>query len=116
MDEIGTPTSAGSASALSPVYPTALYRGVRRRGATIGLVTMRAQSAAATMVSPRTGDTDVGARRMVTLNTSDPDLPALLALDGGARAAIRGNSRVATELFADRLDLYRFPRARLEQI
>lgn len=49
-------------------------------------------------------------RRVVILNSTDPYLPAFIALDDAMRKAIRANSKVPVEYYAETLDMYRFPR------
>ncbi len=79
-----------------------------------GLVMMLAWSLAPPVASAQVGDGAGEPRRVVILNATDPYLPAFLAVDGGVRAALQDTSRVATELFAETLDMYRFPRAQLD--
>jgi hypothetical protein len=87
----------------------------RARGATFaGLVMVLALSLAPPVTSSQVRDGAGEPRSVVILNATDPYLPAFLAVDGGLRAALRDTSRVPTELFAESLDMYRFPRARLE--
>jgi len=59
--------------------------------------------------------TQVKARRVVILNSTDPYLPAFLALDSAQREAIRAGSRAPVELYAEALDMQRFPRTLLDQ-
>ena len=54
-------------------------------------------------------------RRVVILNATDPYLPAFLALDSALRDVIGTESKVPTELYAEALDMHRFPRELLEQ-
>jgi signal transduction histidine kinase len=58
------------------------------------------------------GDDDT--RRVVILNATDPYLPAFLALDSALREAIRAGRTAPTELFAEPLDMHRFPRKLLD--
>ncbi len=60
--------------------------------------------------APRDADT----RRVVILNATDPYLPAFLALDSALRDAIRAGPEAPTELFAEPLDMHRFPRKLLD--
>jgi hypothetical protein len=53
-------------------------------------------------------------RHVLILNASDPYLPAFLALDGAMREAILVESRVPVELYAETLDMFRFPRTLLD--
>ncbi|MCG6943679.1 MAG: hypothetical protein LJE69_20810, partial [Thiohalocapsa sp.] len=53
-------------------------------------------------------------RRVVILNATDPYLPAFLALDGAMREVIRTDSTDPVELFAESLDMHRFPRKLLD--
>jgi len=55
------------------------------------------------------------ARRVVILNATDPYLPAFLALDSAQREAIRAGSKVPVELYAEALDMHRFPRTLIDQ-
>jgi hypothetical protein len=80
-----------------------------RSGATVGLVAMFSLSGAATLASPMAGDTDVEVRRVVILNSTDPYLPAFLALDAALREVIRACSRAPADLYAEALDMHRFP-------
>lgn len=86
------------------------------RGATlVGFVVLLALSLGPIGASARSGDSDADVRRVVILNATDPYLPAFLALDGAQREAIRAGSRVPVELYAEALDMHRFPRALLDQ-
>jgi hypothetical protein len=91
----------------------------RTKGATlIGLLTMVALSDAPALAAEETGqvrDTQGEARRVVILNSTDPYLPAFLALDGAQREAIRAGSREPVEFYAEALDMHRFPRKLLDQ-
>jgi signal transduction histidine kinase len=54
-------------------------------------------------------------RRIVILNSADSHLPAFIALDRGLREAIAADSKVPTSFYAEALDMYRFPQAKIEQ-
>ena len=60
------------------------------------------------------GDTEGKARRVVILNATDPYLPAFLALDSALRETIRAGSRKPAELYAETLDMHRFPRTQFD--
>ena len=60
-------------------------------------------------------ETEVEARRVVILNATDPYLPAFIAVDTAQREAIRAGSRAPVELYAEALDMHRFPRKLLDQ-
>ena len=53
-------------------------------------------------------------RRVVILNSTDPYLPAFIALDGAMLDAIRADSKVPVEFFAEALDMSRFSQSRIE--
>lgn len=76
---------------------------------------MLALSAAPPLACGQGGDPMDGPRRVVILNATDPYLPAFLALDGALREAIRAGSQVPAEIYAETLDMYRFPRQLLDQ-
>jgi signal transduction histidine kinase len=59
-------------------------------------------------------DTGGAARRVVILNATDPYLPAFLVLDSALRETIRAGRSVPTELFAETLDMHRFPRTQFD--
>lgn len=54
-------------------------------------------------------------RRVVILNSTDPYLPAFLAIDDAQRKAIQANSKEPVEFFAETLDMHRFPRKLLDR-
>jgi len=58
---------------------------------------------------------DSGSRRVVILNATDPYLPAFIAIDGAMREAIRAGRSAPTQLYAETLDMSRFPQALLEK-
>ncbi|HRW64792.1 MAG TPA: ABC transporter substrate binding protein [Candidatus Competibacter sp.] len=71
---------------------------------------------APTTVSAQARDSESASHRVVILNTADPYLPAFLALDRGLREAItRAEHGVPTELYAETLDMFRFPRTLLAE-
>jgi signal transduction histidine kinase len=53
-------------------------------------------------------------RHVVILNATDPYLPAFLALDSALREAIHARSREPVDLYAETLDMSRFPQPLLE--
>jgi len=76
---------------------------------------MVALSVAPMIASAQAGGTEDEVRRVVILNSTDPYLPAFLVLDSALREAIRAGSRARTELYAETLDMHRFPRKLLDQ-
>ncbi|HRY14679.1 MAG TPA: ATP-binding protein [Candidatus Competibacteraceae bacterium] len=70
---------------------------------------MVALSVLVTDTSAQAQETDGASRRVVILNGTDPYLPAFLALDSALREAIRMESRVPVDFYAETLDMYRFP-------
>jgi len=58
---------------------------------------------------------ETGSRGVVILNATDPYLPAFIAIDGAMREAIRAGRGAPTQLYAETLDMSRFPQALLEQ-
>ena len=60
------------------------------------------------------GDTDGAAQRVVILNATDPYLPAFLSLDSALRETISAGRSAPTELFAETLDMHRFPRTQFD--
>jgi len=66
------------------------------------------------VASAQSGESQTGARRVVILNATDPNLPAFIALDRALREAIRVGRKPPIEFFAESLDMGRFPRALLE--
>lgn len=58
---------------------------------------------------------DTGIQRVVIVNATDPYLPAFLALDGAMRDAIEAEANAPTELYAETLDMHRFPRELIER-
>lgn len=72
---------------------------------------LSAGSAIALAQGPESGP---GSRRVVILNAVDPYLPAYIALDNALREAIRAARKPTVELYAESLDMGRFPRERLE--
>jgi len=76
---------------------------------------MLAALAVAPMIATATaGDPEGETRRVVILNATDPYLPAFLALDSALRETIRTGHGVPTELFAETLDMHRFPRTQFD--
>lgn len=65
-------------------------------------------------VPTQASDTVEETRRVVILNATDPYLPAFLALEQGLRATIQKDSAVPVELYAETLDMHRFPRTLLD--
>jgi len=75
-------------------------------------IALSATSAIALAQGP---DGGTGSRHVVILNATDPYLPAFIAIDGAMREAIRAGRRAPTQLYAETLDMSRFPQALLEQ-
>ena len=70
---------------------------------------------AASIIASAAGrDSNGEPKRVVILNATDPYLPAFLVLDGAMRDAIKTGRAEPTELYAETLDMHRFPRAQLE--
>jgi len=66
-------------------------------------------------IAPAQGrDDGAGPRHVVILNATDPYLPAFVAVDGAMREAIRAGRSAPTQLYAETLDMSRFPQALLE--
>lgn len=80
----------------------------------VTLVAVVALWVASTSAFAQSRDNEGASRRVVILNATDPYLPAFLALDGAMREAIRAGHGAPTELYAETLDMARFPRALLE--
>ena len=80
----------------------------------VGLVMAVALSVAPAIAFAQARDTEGEPRRVVILNAADPYLPAFIALDGALRDAIRAGSGVPPELYAETLDMHRFPRLQLD--
>ena len=53
-------------------------------------------------------------RRVVILNATDPYLPAFLVVESALRSAILADSARPVELYAETLDMHRFPHTRLD--
>jgi signal transduction histidine kinase len=79
-----------------------------------GLVLLAVLSAASIIASAAGRDSNGEPKRVVILNATDPYLPAFLVLDGAMRDAIKTGRAEPTELYAETLDMHRFPRAQLE--
>jgi signal transduction histidine kinase len=86
-----------------------------KRAAVAGFVMMAIVSVASTAVAAQAQDSNGEARRVVILNATDPYLPAFLVLDGAMREAVRAGRRGPTELYAETLDMHRFPQVLLER-
>lgn len=67
-----------------------------------------------TAVSAASAASEDKIRHVVILNSSDPYLPAFVALDDAMRKAIKTGDTVIPELHAETLDVYRFPLAQFE--
>lgn len=67
-----------------------------------------------TAVSAASAPPEHKIRHVVILNSSDPYLPAFVALDDAMRKAIKTGDTVVPELHAETLDVYRFPQASFE--
>jgi len=76
---------------------------------------MVALAIAPMLASAQAPDTPVEVRRVVILNSTDPYLPAFLALDSAQRRTINAGSKMPVELYAEALDMHRFPRELLEE-
>jgi hypothetical protein len=63
----------------------------------------------------QSGSDNSDTRRVVILNGTDPYLPAFIVVDGAMRNAIRAGRSAPTQLYAETLDMSRFPQALLEQ-
>jgi len=82
----------------------------------VRFIMMIALSVAPTTISAQAQDGEGAPHRVVILNTADPYLPAFLALDRGLREAItRAEYGVSAELYAETLDMFRFPRTLLAE-
>ena len=79
-----------------------------------GFVLLAVLSAASIIASAAGRDSNGEPKRVVILNATDPYLPAFLVLDGAMRDAIKTGRAEPTELYAETLDMHRFPRAQLE--
>ena len=75
---------------------------------------MVARSVVPTIASAQIRDTGGETRRVVILNAVDPYLPAYIALDNAVREAIRAGRKAPVELYAETLNMGRFPRTLLE--
>lgn len=84
---------------------------MRARKAAFGLITSVVVFVAPTGVSAAPGDSADTSKRVVILNATDPYLPAFLVLDDSLRGAIRTQRSEPTELYAESLDMHRFPQA-----
>jgi signal transduction histidine kinase len=93
-----------------PSYP----RKCRGAGVFTGFVLLAVLSAASIIASAAGRDSNGEPKRVVILNATDPYLPAFLVLDGAMRDAIKTGRAEPTELYAETLDMHRFPRAQLE--
>ena len=80
----------------------------------VGLVMAVVLSVAPAIAFAQARDTEGEPQRVVILNAADPYLPAFIALDGALRDAIRAGSGVPPELYAETLDMHRFPRLQLD--
>lgn len=89
--------------------------GFQARSLTVTALVMAVlMSAIPAMASAQATDRKGEMRRVVILNATDPYLPAFLALDGAMRDAIETQAKAATELYAEALDMHRFPRELLD--
>lgn len=80
-----------------------------------GVFILLAVLSAASLIAPADGlDTRQEPKRVVILNSTDPYLPAFLALDNALRETIDGARVEPTEFYAESLDMHRFQRAKLE--
>ncbi|MCC7220648.1 MAG: sensor histidine kinase [Candidatus Contendobacter sp.] len=82
----------------------------------VRLAMMIALLVASTTVFAQAQDSEGAAHRVVILNAADPYLPAFLALDRSLREAItRAEHGAPTELYAETLDMFRFPQTLLAE-
>lgn len=86
----------------------------RVAAAGIAFLLMIVLSTASAAVSSREEVIKGEPKRIVILNATDPNLPAFLALDSAAREVINAGRMQPVELYAESLDMHRFPRERLE--
>jgi len=85
------------------------------KGATIvGFVMMVALSLESVASSAQVSDSEGASWRVVILNSVDPYLPAYIALDDALREAIRAGRKTPVDLYAETLDMGRFPRSLIE--
>ncbi len=110
--------SAALMPSRSTLVPWWWGRGFARlkSAAIVRCVMMIALLIVPTIVSAQERDGEGASHRVVILNTADPYLPAFLALDRGLREAItRAEHGVPAELYAETLDMFRFPRTLLAE-
>jgi signal transduction histidine kinase len=81
----------------------------------VRLVVIVALSVASSVAPAQAPESEGASRRVVILNATDPYLPAFLAIDGALRAGIRAGSKVPAELYAEALDMHRFPQTLIDQ-
>ncbi len=67
------------------------------------------------MVAAQPFDLESDQKRVVLLNSTDPHLPAFLAVSAGLQAAVLEESVVSVEFYDETLDVQRFGQARLEE-
>lgn len=104
-----------SHSTFAPWWWGRAFAGIKS-AAIVRCVMMIALLIVPTIVSAQERDGEGASHRVVILNTADPYLPAFLALDRGLREAItRAEHGVPAELYAETLDMFRFPRTLLAE-
>ena len=102
-----------SHSTFSPLWREWAF--ARIKSATIvRFVMVIALLVAPTIVSAQAQDGEGASHRVVILNSVDPYLPAYVALDDALREAIRAGRKTPTELYAEPLDMGRFPQTLIE--
>ena len=104
-----------SYSTFAPLWQRRAFTGMKS-ATIVRFIMMIALSVAPTTISAQAQDGEGAPHRVVILNTADPYLPAFLALDRGLREAItRAEYGVSAELYAETLDMFRFPRTLLAE-
>ncbi|MCB1823093.1 MAG: hypothetical protein KDJ54_00280 [Candidatus Competibacteraceae bacterium] len=104
-----------SHSTCAPLWRGQAFAGIKS-ATIVRFVMMIALLIVPTIVSAQERDGKGVSHRVVILNAADPYLPAFLALDRGLREAItRAEHGVPAELYAETLDMFRFPRTLLTE-
>ena len=101
-------------SGQSPVTGVRAYRSGAGSIAAIAAAIMVALCIAPTVAAAAGRDDGAEAKRVVFLNATDPYLPAFIAIDGALRKAINTGAVEPVELYTEALDMYRFPRSKIE--
>jgi len=102
---------SGSVRSLAVLWPRRLLVGAIAAATLIGSLTI----AGLPVASAADPEREPEARRVVILNATDPYLPAFLALDSAQREAISAGSRMPVALYAESLDMARFPKKLLDE-